>query len=195
MPNQAAAARVLQAVAAAWAAAGYDMQQLVRAAVGNALQLPVQARLPLLLASQQALPQVRMGTKVHVTCIRSIICTHRENMHEPEGLAGMATKGWLLLCVQVDGLQATWAVLMETLVAGNGNSDGDMHDWCIQAAAAVAQQVCTKQCLMRHVSTSGASDDLRLHVRLSCMMPQKRAEASGFRFLGRYLASLLCGLR
>ncbi len=54
----AAAARVLQAVAAAWAAAGHDLQQLVQAAARNLPQLPAQARQLLLSSLQQALPQV-----------------------------------------------------------------------------------------------------------------------------------------
>ena len=54
-----AAARVLRAAASAWTAAGHDLRQLVGAVVERALRMPEQARLPVLAALQQALPQVR----------------------------------------------------------------------------------------------------------------------------------------
>ena len=53
-----AASRVLQAVACAWVAAGHDTRQMAGTVLGNTLQMPGEAQLPLLNALQQALPTV-----------------------------------------------------------------------------------------------------------------------------------------
>lgn len=131
-----AAARVLQAVAAAWTAAGHDLRQLVGAVVERALRAPEQARLPLLAALQQALPQVRSPVSARaypfVTGRSAASSDSNSISHMAEGIQTDAA--------QVGGLKVMCELLVEA--SAGGESDGAPGtDWCTDVAASLSQQV------------------------------------------------------